>query len=576
MLNNNLTFGYSEDGLITKKIPSADANVAIEDTFCIEWMGTGFWIYPYGSSRVINHANVTGTHNVDLETISKDYATNNASWNLIRYTGEERHGATLNYTEEALYAGMIITMTPIVWATDIGYNTPEIIDITGYTDKATVSYWSNQEQKGGISLHDDGVAKLKCRIYNGSRTSYYEITFDLQVSLVVEEGVYYIENKEFGKYMQIDDNEEPDYDDVGAFMELWDFSGHKYQRWQLVHIINGYYKIISVQSGLALCIEKDAHVNTNDHALVQKPYEDIDRMKWKITRSDTGAYVVRPKSGESGSEDWCMCAGDQLGDISDGLNVEQQAYRNNNSYKDEWFIQSINCSTTTPLIAQKGNMWCWAACAQMLASTKHPTAANTGDSTAIEHEQQNIVYHMFGDGAGAANDYDWINDPQDLKNHGGIYTDVAEAAAYLVGQVGGDETFAGYATPYGESKLLHFLLDGHAVARLYGWAFFSSNSLSTLEDYLSVLTTLIPETGGHVTVIVGARWSEERQCYMYTIHDPEITYPLEYSYTELLYNGIRTENGFMVSVWFPTVVTKTGYSDQTFIKNRFGVEYSSD
>ena len=65
-----------------------------------------------------------------------------------------------------------------------------------------------------------------------------------------------------------------------------------------------------------------------------------------------------------------------------------------------------------------------------------------------------------------------------------------------MGQVSGDETFSGYATPYGETKLLHFLLDGHAVARLYGWATVSWAPPSTMEELVAALGNLSPNTGG--------------------------------------------------------------------------------
>lgn len=54
--------------------------------------------------------------------------------------------------------------------------------------------------------------------------------------------------------MQIDDNDDPDYNTSGSHMELWDYDGGGYQRWELIHIGDGYYKIVSVKSGMALCV----------------------------------------------------------------------------------------------------------------------------------------------------------------------------------------------------------------------------------------------------------------------------------------------------------------------------------
>jgi len=67
--------------------------------------------------------------------------------------------------------------------------------------------------------------------------------------------------------------------------------------------------------------------------------------------------------------------------------------------------------------------------------------------------------------------YDWSNDDelQKLGSRSGIYTNVGDAAAYLVGLTGGRTVYSAYATPYTESTLIQFLLDGYPVARLYGW-----------------------------------------------------------------------------------------------------------
>lgn len=131
-----------------------------------------------------------------------------------------------------------------------------------------------------------------------------------------------------------------DYDESGSIMELWGFDGGDYQKWQLIHVGDGYYKILSVQSGLAVCVDY-GETDENEVALVQESYSSVNRKKWKITKSSSGGYILRPKSGESYNTDWCMCAGDQFLEITDGLNVEQKAYVNDNSYKDEWILHKI-------------------------------------------------------------------------------------------------------------------------------------------------------------------------------------------------------------------------------------------
>ena len=86
---------------------------------------------------------------------------------------------------------------------------------------------------------------------------------------------------------------------------------------------------------------KAGETNSDEVAIVQQPYAEEDRMLWKISESATGGYIVRPKSGEQYSTDWCLCAGDYIFGFTSGLNVEQQRYIDNDSYMDEWFIEAV-------------------------------------------------------------------------------------------------------------------------------------------------------------------------------------------------------------------------------------------
>lgn len=338
MVNNNLSFGISDGEVITKEIPSADADVESADTFYIEWDGSGFLLRPYGSSSVIK---ISSASIPNLTTVAKSSATVTARWSLVQYTGTHKRGSTIYYPL-TLNAGTTVTFTPVVWATNIDYNTPNLSVSSGYTDMATAT-WSESTRTGSFSLHYDGTLKVTSKIYNASQSSYYSFTHTFTLTLPIEEGIYFFKNKEVGKYMQIDDNDDPDYDTSGSHMELWDFDGGDYQKWELIHLGDGYYKILSVKSGMALCVPSGS-TNEDEVALIQQPYSNLSRKKWKITKSSSGAYILRPKSSEGYSTDWCMCAGDQFLWITDGLNVEQQAYVNNSSYEDEWIICDFDTS----------------------------------------------------------------------------------------------------------------------------------------------------------------------------------------------------------------------------------------
>ncbi len=150
-------------------------------------------------------------------------------------------------------------------------------------------------------------------------------------------GTFYIQNADALKYMQIDNDEEPSYSTNGALMELWGYDGEDQQRWHINKLSGSYYQIICEKSGLALSVQED-YPNKSGKALVQEPYVGATRQQWTITRTSRGTYVIRPRSGESYSKDWCMCAGTSFLGITDGLNVEQKEYSNDSSLKDEWYL----------------------------------------------------------------------------------------------------------------------------------------------------------------------------------------------------------------------------------------------
>ena len=125
--------------------------------------------------------------------------------------------------------------------------------------------------------------------------------------------------------------------------------------------------------------------------------------------------------------------------------------------------------------------------------------------------------------------------------------------------------------------MLHFLSDGHAVARLYGWATTTSTPPNNVKEAIEALSNLDLQKGGHVTVIVGAKWSSSKQCYLYTVNDPEGTnLHNQYTYQELVYNSTYKDGKYEVSFWFPTVVTKTEYSNKTTFGDILSEDYSSN
>lgn len=194
---------------------------------------------------------------------------------------------------------------------------------SGNTSVASVS------STGTITAVSPGTAAITATM--GSSKASFTVVVG-----AVESGTYYIRNKQFGKYLQIDNNAAPNYSSGGAIMEIWPLDGGDYQKWTLTLQPDGYYKIISVKSGLALAVPSGAE-SAEDKELVQETYlAGSPRQLWKIYKTASGGYKIQAKSAESQSTELVVAVGGSLTDGANGTNVEQRKYINNGSYKDEW------------------------------------------------------------------------------------------------------------------------------------------------------------------------------------------------------------------------------------------------
>ena len=339
MLNSNLTLTISGNEVVTKEIPSNDNNVAIEDTFCIEWNGEGYLIYPYGSTRAITMGGVSGTEPSNLSTVSIDYASTGAVWSFVQYTGLHKRGISFSYSDP-LIVGTTLTLTPIVWATNIGFNTPRFKVDSGYTDKALLVDGDEDARSSSFALRDHGTLKVTSYVYNNTQTSSRTIaTHTFNLKLVVEDGLYVIENKETEKYVQISANSANHYYTSGNHMTLGELDNESHQKWQFIHVGDGYYKILSVTTGLALCVQGGT-TGYEGGALVQEPYLNTSRMKWKITQSDSGAYIIKSKISEGA--DLCAVAVTSANTSSPALCVEQHPYTSDTNFNDEWLVHNYD------------------------------------------------------------------------------------------------------------------------------------------------------------------------------------------------------------------------------------------
>lgn len=115
-------------------------------------------------------------------------------------------------------------------------------------------------------------------------------------------------------------------------MEQHKFEGAAYQKWRLTSLGNGYYKITSVESGLALAVQAGSE-HDSDTNLIQIPYADYSHMQWEFEETTDGQYKVRARSSIN---DLVMCANGS----GTGANIQQDDYNGNNTgYLDEWHFE---------------------------------------------------------------------------------------------------------------------------------------------------------------------------------------------------------------------------------------------
>ena len=228
-------------------------------------------------------------------------------------------------------------------------------DTTHATTPGTISFnvyelvkqWYAGETNYGVGLKYESGSNSSVVLCSFETSNEYRATFSIIYVIatpVIENGTYFIQNGHLKNYLQIGDEYAPDYTDENAILELWDFDGGDYQKWNITFLHNGYYKIASAQSGKVISV-KEGEEDEGDVSLRMTTYTASANQQWAISMAHEGQYKIDPKSSVGCSTDWCMAAGSAvIESITDGRNVEQREYTDNTGYKDEWVIVPFrNC-----------------------------------------------------------------------------------------------------------------------------------------------------------------------------------------------------------------------------------------
>lgn len=348
--------------------------------------------------------------------------------------------------------------------------------------------------------------------------------------LPIVDGTYFVKNRHYSIYAQVDDNDAPGYTINGGIMEIWPFDGETYQQWVFTHVGNGYYKITSKISGYAITVPSGQETN-DDIDLVLMPYAYLDRQRWSITLTSHGSYKIKAKSSESyTSKDLVMDL--ETGPSGDGLNVRQREYMNNTIYKDEWFL--IKSSNTVQLEPQKQINWCWAASARM--SSKIYMLSPVSQESAAVYVKLDIK----------------INNPTSEQiaeaNEPATVLETENALEFILDS---DNVYSVWGRVYSETILRAMIDNNNPVIIMRGW-------YNSYNDRM----------GGHFVVIYGYHWDFENDLYVYDIYDPwSVNVGSSYSRSyQSICNG-RTP-AFATDMtdtgrWEGIVVYKTGFYNNT-------------
>ena len=251
MLNNNLSFNIVGDKIVTKEIPSVDADVPLADTFYIQWNGDGFTIEPYNSSYILS---ITSFSSADLSYESDTSDSPEARWLFREYTGQDKRGFMLfrpsSWRSTGIVVGTTDTATLIGWSTYEKANTLSMEIDSEFEDSATL-LWDSSNNQLTLTALSPGRIKFRGQIKHEDGTLMY--TGNYEYMIVPQEGTYYIQNVSTDKYVDIEGPSK----NSGAIIQQWQYHSGKQEKWNIEHVSdsNGYVRLRSVYSNLYIGVD---------------------------------------------------------------------------------------------------------------------------------------------------------------------------------------------------------------------------------------------------------------------------------------------------------------------------------
>ena len=331
MTNNELIFRpNTTTGYVNSmKESPVDTEVYSANRYLLQKTAAGYIIKLLGSPYCIAapQSNVSGEGTVAsrLTYLSPTEAQTNtrAQWQLYRYEGDPVNQLILHDYPTEMIESEIRTVFGYVRSTYIGSNGPVNYSVSeidnSITNKATINSAS-----GELTAHSTGQIKLWANA--GTIVQYTIVNITQNVV-----GRYFFNNVKYpNKYAQINNNNT--MLDSGEIIELHPFSEYDYQKWRVVYVANGYYRIVSKYSGLELT----APTGYGNDIVTQTYSSDNNTHLWKFIEQSDGTYKISPKSNSN-----CFLA---AGDISSAADQDLEIRSVQSDGGDKWYLDETNDS----------------------------------------------------------------------------------------------------------------------------------------------------------------------------------------------------------------------------------------
>ncbi|MBE5876453.1 MAG: glycoside hydrolase [Lachnospiraceae bacterium] len=126
------------------------------------------------------------------------------------------------------------------------------------------------------------------------------------------EGIYYVQNKFSGLYLDIEDGSSEN----GANIRQWDYNGSDAQKFKFVSTGGGYYYILTGASGYSKCVDVDSGSSDDGANIMQWEYWGGNMQKYRVVKQPDGTYAILTNASncKSGLDvyEWSTSAGGNI------------------------------------------------------------------------------------------------------------------------------------------------------------------------------------------------------------------------------------------------------------------------